>query len=171
MSVPSKLFRIVLGLVVACVVVGAIVLWQADPLQFKAPSDQEVIAVFQAHRADFERLRQMVTEDMHVKSYFSESELDGISPEARRQEYRSRLKIWPGLHVGVNYDESVRFIFAGGGLLAIGPGWAKGIQFSPQGKKLIGEQVKTLDNERTLPPGVYLRELMPEWFILYQRDN
>jgi hypothetical protein len=171
MSVPSKLFRIVLGLVVTCVVVGAIVLWQADPLQFKAPGDREVIAVFQAHRADFERLRQMVIEDMQVRSYFSESELDGISPEARRQEYRSRLKIWPGLHIGVNYEESVRFIFAGGGLSAIGPGWAKGVQFSPQGKKLIGDQVKTLDNERMLPAGVYLRELMPEWFILYQRDD
>jgi hypothetical protein len=92
MNVPSKLFRIVIGLVVACVVVGAIVLRLTDPLQFKAPSDEDLIAVFQTHRADFERLRQMAVEDLHVKSYLSESELNGISPEARRQEYRSRLK-------------------------------------------------------------------------------
>lgn len=171
MNVPSKLFRIVIGLVVACVVVGAIVLRLTDPLQFKAPSDEDLIAVFQTHRADFERLRQMAVEDLHVKSYLSESELNGISPEARRQEYRSRLKSWPGLHVGVNYDESVRFIFADGGRLAVGPGWAKGIEFSPQGKKLIGQRVNTLNNERMLPAGVYLKELIPEWFILYQRDD
>jgi hypothetical protein len=64
-----------------------------------------------------------------------------------------------------------RFIFAWGGSSAIGPGWIKGIQFSPQGAKLIGQQVATLDNERNLPEGVNLKELMPNWFILYRRDD
>jgi hypothetical protein len=171
-QVVSTPLRVVLGLMLlACLVVGALVLWAADPLQIKAPSDPELIAFFQAHRVELERLRQMVTEDMHAKSYFSESELDGTLLEARRQEYRGLLKIKSGLIVTVNYDKSVRFIFGIGGLSAIGPGWAKGIQFLPQGTKHIGVQVKTLDNERTLPVGVYLREIVPDWFILFQRDD
>jgi hypothetical protein len=170
--VVSALLRVVLGvLLLASLVVGALVFWAADPLQIKAPSDQELIAFFQAHRGELESLRRMATEDMHAQSYFSESKLDGIFSEVRRQKYQRLLKIKSGLIVTVNYDESVRFICALGGLSAIGPGWAKGIQFLPQGTKQIGVQVKTLDNERTLPAGVYLREIVPDWFILFQRDD
>jgi hypothetical protein len=72
MNVPSKLFRIIIGLVVACVVVGAIVVRLTDPLQFKAPSDEDLIAVFQAHRAEFERLQGAAAmpkfKDVHASS-------------------------------------------------------------------------------------------------------
>jgi hypothetical protein len=56
-----------------------------------------------------------------------------IVAPARREQYLQLFSQIPhGATVGVNgLSGSVRFIFAEGGLLAIGPGWAKGIEFLP----------------------------------------
>jgi hypothetical protein len=113
----------------------------------------------------------MATEDMHKRSYFSESELGGIEPESRRAEYESLLRLKKGLRVTVDYDGSVRFIFATAGPSPIGPGWLKGIQFVPTGTKLKGALVKTLDTQQALPAGVYLVLVELEWFLLYQVDE
>jgi hypothetical protein len=135
------------------------------------PKDHDLVALVSEHRAVFERLRRMATEDMHKRSYFSESELGGIEPESRRAEYESLLRLKKGLRVTVDYDGSVRFIFATVGPSAIGPGWLKGIQFVPTGTKLKGALVKTLDTQQALPAGVYLVLVEPEWFLLYQVDE
>jgi hypothetical protein len=143
----------------------------AESAHVAAPKDRELVALVRDHRAVFERLRQMVTEDMHTRSYFSESELGGIEPESRKTEYKALLRLKKGLRVTVNYDGSVRFIFATAGVSAIGPGWLKGIQFMPTGTKPKGVLVKTLDNPQNLSAGVYLVAVEPEWFLLYQADE
>jgi hypothetical protein len=73
--------------------------------------------------------------------------------------------------MGVDYDGTVRFIYAGGGLSAIGPGWGKGIEFVPDDYRRKGSIAQNLDEARKLPPNVYLREIEPHWFIFYQRDD
>jgi len=87
-----------------------------------------------------------------------------------RDEYKSLLKIWPGLLVGADYDGSVRFIFAGTGV-AIGPDWAKGIEFIPDTARAIGTQRDALDDAAKLPADLYLRKLEPQWFLFFQRDE
>lgn len=134
------------------------------------PSDDKVLGVFQAHRAELERLRQLATEDMHDTSYFSATNLPNSLPASRRNEYKNLLKISPGLQIGTNYDGTVRFIFASSGQ-AIGAGWAKGIEFIPDMGKVIGNQRTTLDDSAKLPVGVYLRKLEPQWFLFFQRDE
>jgi hypothetical protein len=126
--------------------------------------------MFQDHRNELERLRQMATEDMGQASYFSKSKLSNSLPEPRRREYKNLLGLSRGLAIGVNSDGSVRFIFASKGQ-AIGPDWAKGIQFIPDKVTVIGDRMDGLDGVQKLPAGVYLRELEPRWYIFYQRDE
>jgi hypothetical protein len=145
--------------------------WRAHSSQeVNVPSDEKVIRIFQAHRGEFERLRQMATEDMHDASYFSVANVSNRLPASRRDEYKNLLKLSPGLEVGTNYDGTVRFIFAGSGQ-AISAGWAKGIEFIPDMAKVIGAQRDTLDDSAKLPDGVYLRKLEPRWFLFFQRDE
>jgi hypothetical protein len=115
----------------------------------------------------------MVLEEGQAKSYFSISTLDGISPESRKREFESllRLKVG-GLVVAVNHnDDNVRFIFASGGLLAIGPGWVKGIQWYSQGPMLDRVKAYSLDNDRRASADGYAKELAPGWFIFYEKDD
>jgi hypothetical protein len=66
--------------------------------------------------------------------------------------------------VTVDYDHTVRFLFVIGQISAIGPDWMKGIEYVPGGYESKGDLVQTLDNARTLPTGVYLRKIEPDWF-------
>jgi hypothetical protein len=150
--------------------VGAFVLWSADAMRVEAPSDQELISLFQGHRPEFDRLREMVTEDMHAQSYFSEATVDRIAPVSRKLKYQKLLRLKSGLAVGVDYEGGVRFIFATVGS-AVGRDWAKGIQYSMRSSRLPGVRVATTDNAERFSEGVYLRELVPNWFIFFQRDD
>ena|ERR1700722_1467683 len=145
--------------------------WRAYPSQeVMAPTDDKVIRIFQAHRGELERLRQMAIEDIHDTSYFSVANISHGLPASRRNEYKNLLELWPGLQIGTNYDGTVRCIFAKAGQ-AIGPGWTKGIEFIPDTGKVIGTQKDTLDDSAKLPGGVYLRKLEPRWFLFFQRDD
>jgi hypothetical protein len=75
MSVTVMFTKVALFLVVCFITVGAILVWLADPLYLKAPADplylkapkdRELFTVFQDHRAAFEQLRQMATEDFGI---------------------------------------------------------------------------------------------------------
>jgi hypothetical protein len=145
--------------------------WRAYSSQeVMAPSDDKVIGIFQVHRREFDRLRQMVTEDIPNTAYFSADNISERLPASRRNEYKNLLKVSPGLQVGTNYDGTVRFIFASSGQ-AIGPSWAKGIEFIPDTGRVIGTERDTLDDSAKLMAGVYLRKLEPRWFLFFQRDE
>ena len=163
--------KIARALAALCAGLAVLYVCNAGALQMEIPSDAMLLEKFQAHRSEFERLRQMVTEDMDQRSFFSEATIANVRPEARRNEYRNLLKLSPNLMVGVDYNGTIRFIFSGSEGLAIGPGWAKGFQFIPEGAKLIGTEMRSLDDAPKLPAGAYLREIEPRWYIFYQRDE
>lgn len=171
-SMATKLLsRMAITFAAMCAVLVALYSGRAYSLQeVTVPSDDKLIRIFQTHRDEFVRLRQMATEDMHEASFFSESNISNRLSPSRRKEYKSLLKFSQGLQVGVNYDGSVRFIFASTGQ-TISSGWVKGIQFIPDAAKLIGTRMDTLYLSAKLPAGVYLREIEPRWFLFYQRDE
>jgi hypothetical protein len=114
----------------------------------------------------------MATEDLKHESYFSISNLNEGFDDARKEKYRNLLsQIYDGLIVTVDYDATVRFIFTGEGLTAISPRWLKGIEYTASNSKIKGDIVQSLDKANSLAPGVYLREIEANWFILYQRTN
>ena len=163
--------KIVVCLVVVSGAVGAFLFWLADPLYLKAPKDHELSAVFQSNHAAFEKLRQMATEDS--EPYISASHLDARLDDGRRQEYKALLSaIRSGLIVTTNGQKSVRFIFAGGGLSAIGSGWLKGIEYLPGSVDREGTIVEELDQPASLATGgVYLRPIEPKWFLIFQKTD
>ena len=169
MNFKSTLFKMAFGLIIVCCAIGVFVFWMADPLNLKAPKDQELFTLFHDHRMAFERLRQMANEEQ--KAWFisvSHLELDKV----RKQEYKRLLsEIYPGLIVGKGIDTGVRFTFAWGGLSAISPGWLKGIDYIPGDYRKEGVIEQNLDEARKWAPGVYLRQIEPHWFIVYQRDD
>jgi hypothetical protein len=103
--------------------------------------------------------------------------------ESRQQEYKKLIfEIHSGIHVSIDgREKGISFIFAGGGLLAIGAGWEKGIKYEPDSFEVdgvnytngyIGVVSTNLDNAKTLNPGTtYIRPLESNWFIFYHRDE
>lgn len=149
--------------------------------------DGQLIAIFQDHRAAFEKLQQMAAEDAKQGWYLGTSETNKIS-ETRWQEYKQLIsEVHPGLIIGMDYG-TMRFIFAGYGT-AISPGWAKGIEYVPRSYETSGavygdREVNgvtyhewrglistNLNDARTLPANVYLRHIESNWFLFYQRDD
>jgi hypothetical protein len=139
--------------------------------QKAVPSDATLLREFHSRRPEFERLRQMATEDMHQQGSVTQASISDALPESRRNEYKKLLNLWPNLVVGIDYDGTTRFIFGRSEGPAIGPGWAKGIQFVPSGARFIGTRTAHLDDPGRLAAGVYLREIEPRWFIFYQQDE
>ncbi len=168
---PTVMFaKVALGVVICFIAIGAFLFWLADPLYLKAPKDRKLIMIFQDHRAAFEKLPQMAAEDSVWD--FSESHLDARLSDKRRQEYKSLLsEIRPAPSVGRG-DETTRFVFAFGGLSAIGPEWVKGIEYIPGSTDRVGVVLENLDQLASLAwGGVYLRQIEPHWFVFVQKTD
>jgi hypothetical protein len=228
MSVKSTLFKVVLGLILTCLALVAAFAFYWDrswghysSFGLNVSRDEQLIALFQAHRTAFEKLQQMATEDAQNGWYFNSPDFEGAkldetyrqkyekdpqyawyfkSPyfeggslnEARRKEYKDLVsEISPGLTVGTDYNDAIRFVFAGGGTSAIGSGWAKGIEYVPgsyetNGAVYCGEWkmhdvtnppqwqglvLTNLENAQSLPANIYLRPIETNWFIFYDRTD
>jgi hypothetical protein len=185
----SVLFKVTLGLIITflalILLLVAVVFWMADPLNFRAPKDQKLIAIFHAHREAFEKIQQMATEDaqhglyLHAPFFDEGSKFD----KSRQEEYEKLIsEIRPGLHVSIDgREKGMSFTFAGGGLLAIGPGWEKGINYEPNSfevngvtyqNRYVGVILTNLDNACVLPDGTtYIRQIEPHWFLFYSRED
>lgn len=168
--VRTKLLKLILFLGALLGVIAAILFWFADPFYLRAPRDSDLIDVFLTHRAAFEKLRQMAAED--PEWYISKA--DDADPQmsmARKQEYKHHIsEINSGL-ILIKSDNSVKFIYTGAGLLAIGPGWDKGVIYAPGGiQPEEGVIVGSLDHPAALKANeVYMRQIEPDWFIYFQR--
>jgi hypothetical protein len=167
----SKLLKVTLALVVVCSAlfwsVPSLLFWMASPL--RVPSDQKLMATFQDHRAAFDELREMATEDSRTGPF--DPDLDRELPVSRQQKYnrlRSEIKFGLGMGAGGN-DHVVRFTFASGAVHSqIAPEWSKGIEYIPGYYKVYGwELALNLDQLSALPEGMYVREIEPHWFIFY----
>jgi hypothetical protein len=167
--VLRKLLLIIL--ILGCLIAAAPFL-MVELSYWRAPKDAQLISRFQAHRADFERLRDMVLQDSASRSFFRPYELDGIAQD-RRDEYEKLFaQVGPGLDVGTARG-SVRFIAAvGGSWISIGPEWVKGIEYFPSPPEQWGTSIDRLDNVRALPWGnVYLRQIAPAWYLFVQKTD
>ena len=174
MTIRSILFKIsyslTIGLILVIFLVGIFFFYLADPLNLRAPKDQILLKVFHDHREEFEKLQKMALEDLPNVSYFNDSVLNNSKLSRQRQEeYKYLLdKIWPSLTITIGNDDQVLFIFAGGGILSIGPEWSKGIVYKPYDDK-SGTIAPNLDKMRTAPANDYIRPIEPKWFLFYQR--
>jgi len=133
----------------------------------------------------------MAAEDVRQGWYLGISETNKMN-EARLQEYEQLTsEIDPGLEATMDgYGDGMRFIFAGSGPSAVGPGRVKGIEYVPESQETNGaiygnEEMNgtnyqhqwqgvvstNLDNAQTLPANVYLRPIESNWFIFYQRSD
>jgi hypothetical protein len=135
------------------------------------PRDQDLISIFHAHRQAFEQLQEMAAEDARRSWYLGASDPSKLE-QSRRDAYKKLItEIRPELQVAMNGTTGViRFIFAGEGV-AIGPGWAKGIEYVPGDYKREGVLLPDLNKAANLPANVYIREIEPRWLIFYQRDK
>ena len=94
-------------------------------------------------------------------------------PELRRQEYKHlKAEMHPSFDVIIwgtanGPDNVVKFVFAWGGLSAIGPEWTKGIEYVPGDDEDEAGFLPNLDKPGALPYGMYVREIEPHWFIFY----
>jgi hypothetical protein len=113
----------------------------------------------------------MANEDMQKGWYLGVSQMSNLD-ESRQQEYKEQIsRIQRGIDVRLDGQDNVlRYIFPGGGsLLAIGPGWVKGIEYIPTDFSKQGILVTNLDGMRKMPSGVYLRQMDTNWFIFCQK--
>lgn len=183
--------------------------------------DENLIAIFRAHQTTFGQIQQMATEDAQYGWYFNYPYFEGAElDEAYRQEYEKEPRyswyfkspffdsgrlnearkkkytelgsdISPGLMIGMDYDDSIGFCFAGGGTSAIGPSWAKGIKYVPGAHEINGavycaeyriedatnppqwqgQVLSNLDHADKLPALTYLRPIGSNWFLYYSRDD
>ena len=162
-SVLSVLLKMAIGFVALCGIIVALGFWALDPLNFRAPKDQELISLFHDHRTAFNRLSQIVNKDIaHGHG------IDKQSPEYK--DLLSELHPDPMIIPG-GYGGNVIFIFAGGGLSAISSGWDKGIIYIPGSYERSGIIMQNLDAANKLPAQRYLRKIEPNWFIFYHSSD
>lgn len=165
--------RFASGVVLAFLGLAYCIIWEEGCRASKPaePRDQDLISIYHAHRQAFEQLQEMAAEDARRGWYLGAS--DPIKLEQpRRDGYKNLIsEIRPGLQVAMNGTTGVmRFIFAGEGV-AIGPGWAKGIEYVPRDDGREGTILPDLNKAASLPARVYMRQVEGKWFIFYQRDE
>lgn len=193
MNSKSLVLKVALGLVVICsALAAAFLLWSHGWGQYSSygvgvSKDQKLAAIFDAHRRKFEKVEQMAAEDAQRGLYLDAPYFKGSKfSTPRRNEYEKLISaIHPGIEATMDgYGDGMRFIFAGGGTSAIGPGWVKGIEYVPgsyetngaiysqrEVPKWQGLISTNLDNVQTLRANVYLRPIQSNWFIFYQRTD
>jgi hypothetical protein len=157
----------------------------------KRPTDSALIGIFETHRATFERIQQMADADIRQAWELNLPGFEGSNPSSpRRRKYDDLLsEIGSGVDVSTENNGSVRFDFAGVGTTAIGPDWSKGIEYLPGGSVIhgsvylryktngvprlqcVGDARSNLDVASKLPADVYMRQIAPNWFLFYQRDD
>ena len=151
-----------------------ILFWQIDPFQWKVPSDQKLIGLFQKHRVEFEKLERMADQDTRRGLAFEVDPANArlvktISP-TRRKEYDTLLsRIGSDLQLTMDdsYGREVRFIAAQGGAGPIGDDWLKGIEHLEKYSEQEGKVVPSLDGAYRLPEGDYLRPIESGWYLVY----
>ena len=113
----------------------------------------------------------MADEDWGRQAYFSAFDPTSKLAGSRQQEYYNLLsEISSGVTETRDYDGTVRFVLAGQGS-AISPDWLKGVEYIPGNYEKKGILVHDLDNVSKLAPGIYLRQLEPNWFLVYQQTD
>jgi hypothetical protein len=152
-------------------ILGIFTYWTRSRLPSKFPLDQNLITLFSAHHEAFEKLRKMADEDWGRQAEFSAFDSNSKLARSRQQEYDNLLSgIGSGVSETRDYDGTIRFVLAGQGT-AISPGWLKGVEYILGNYEKKGVIVHDLDDVSKLATGVYLRQLEPNWFLVYQQTD
>lgn len=139
---------------------------------FEHPSDDHLIAEFTAHQPLFEAVRERAAHDPELESCGAGLWGFGAWCTGRDQAaYRTFFAKTGGNRLSPGHNGGIAIGFAGGGLLAIGPGWNKGVTYIPGDPKRAGEVVRSTDGANRLPEGVYIRPIRDGWYVFYQRDD
>jgi hypothetical protein len=140
--------------------------WMSDPLFLMAPSDDRLREKFVSHKAVFEKIHEMAIADSvyYLEIGHKNKGMDGV----RQLEYFRLLKEIGG--PTIRSDGSVsKYIYASGGLSAIGPGWQKGIKYRLEG---CGVEIENLGAPKELEGDMsYCRKIDREWYILFEKFN
>jgi len=145
-------FAVSTTVVVLCVLVATFLL-VTHQRPIVPPSDQSLISLFHEYHKDFKEL-----ERIHSDSQVPQEVLESFG------------KLSPIPRIAVTPPGLIRIIFSETGV-AIGPGWAKGIEY--ESHNFDGGTIadNSLDKVGGLAPGVYLRPIEQDWYIFYQKDD
>ena len=140
-------------------------------------SDEELIANFQSHRAEFDRMLQMINEDNgldRVDSYWTHPENPGTVgiSQARIDEYR-RLFQSAGVPRGFSAfqtKDNVEFIASSQGLAVSGS--SKGYLFAKRPPPRIVENLDTYRALKTEVSPVFpaYRHIEGNWYLFFEAD-
>lgn len=157
-----------------CAVAG-ILFWMQDPYNFRAPKDQRLIDIFNNHQDTFEKLRLIMINNSIDNTKYGNIITHKPINESLNLEIKSLLsEINSGVHIMKQYQTNeVYFVFASGGILAIGEEWQKGIVYLPEDSLPNDKEIlQNLDNARNFAHFMfYLRTIKPHWFVYYQSTD
>lgn len=165
---------LVIGILCVVFMIFSVVLFiflMSDPYRWSAPSDEELMQFFENHHDEFIVLAEMVINDRKKLSSLTKSNINGQVNTARAQEYQKLMSSFPkNITITVNHNSIVRFVFSRRGILAIGRGWMKGIQYMPERFERSSNLVESLNDLSGFPPNEYneyFKRIEPTWYVLY----
>jgi len=133
-----------------------------DPLNLSSPTDEYLITLLNSEREQFESLRHQ---------YVLSSNQSGTTRGHGLELQNIHPAIPSLLTVGGDENGLIRFVFAEGNILAVGAGWAKGLEYVPADNVEGAIPKESLNQAYRLPPGLYTRRIDSHWFIFYQKDE
>jgi hypothetical protein len=160
LAVPAAL-----GLVIGLVCLLELAGWG----QRTHPADRELVALFNARRADFERLREMILADRDLlrvterDTWPEDHESVGVSSE-RIAEYRRLLRVLALRSVEISPDgTAVEFVASSTGVVTHGS--VKGYVFDPTpDPRLVTED---LDRMSVAGTGAGIRPMDGAWYLFF----
>jgi hypothetical protein len=137
-------------------------LWLFPPL----PDEQQVMALYAAHRQEFAVLVEMI-EPNCLAGKLSPSLGGEMSPEATAVASR----IDPRMKVFCDHDGTVRFILGVRGLMTIGPELIIGLTYILGDPARWGSVVPALEPHEQEVGEVFLRQVDSHWYVFTQNTE
>lgn len=163
MKLKLSFFRWLASVFAVISLIGMAIFLMVDPYYIFATKDSKLIELFQKNKGDFIMLREMMLGDS--ESFISPSNVDARLVESRRQQYLILLsKI--GNPTIFSDGKVAKYIYASGGVSAIGSEWIKGLKYDGE---CVDEEVISLDNLNSLSRNMhYCRKIEGNWWIIFE---
>jgi len=146
-------------------------LWDTDPWNLSAPSDEALIALLKAHRPAFDSVVRMVATDDNPEPWlynYDYAKPRNRADEEKRKRFDQLVKeIGFRGEVTTAPDRSVDFTFVMAWPSGLGLGWGKGISYKPVFMLTQSTMVQSLDQARKRASGAYYRKLDENWYLFY----
>jgi hypothetical protein len=149
---------LLLSIVIGCLYIFSF--WKRDPYYLKAPTDEELISIFQQHRTTFEQLQKLQDNENYDKS-------GNTLTNKNKDEYK---KLVAQINKNIIVLNKNSFAFATGGLTSNGPTWTKGIKYQRPDTYQTAAFLNYLNYPELLQQeGVFLRKIEGNWFIYFEQ--